>query len=462
MLNCLCLNALRSLQIKRLTEEANYAEPVSEDELIEEWSQDRLRKRSQELQLVDDNGQCIIPLVDRQPNDRNRHTTEGGAIAEFDDCSKSASTTSDSQITVRSSPIATKIGLTVCRHCHKNCRQKMSQARNTSLKVQHSQSSSSRCCHSTNSSQAESPRSSSSRTSNNSKCKQQLTNDNSSAFSPKLSSRCSKGSPSSTKTLTTTNSCSNNNNAKCKCRCTEDDFAKIERQTQEVKRETCKLLSDVSELQAAKNKALRYWPHTNCDCSNGTIPIRESKISNVNEDTQLIGLSQFHPITTLLHDDPFKAVPKISVVPPTPDGAVATRNSAAPWTGGTEISPEDSPQDEELPYRALNTSLKRYGTMSSLEKLPSEETDEKTYDSSETDEQDNESNNGKSIVIQMKQVYATYFLLEYSLVQQILKLSQKKYTMEIIRVIGPIEPAPFSNSHELLSIHIWVDGIEVM
>lgn len=384
------------LQIKRLTEEANYAELVLEDEQIEEWSQDRLRKRSQELQLVDVNGQCIVPLVDnRQPNDRNRHTTEDGAIVEIDDCSKSASTTSDSQITVRSSPIATKIGLTVCRHCHKNCRQKTSQARHTSLKVQHSQSSSSRCCHSTNSSQAESPKSSSSRTSN---------------FSPKLSNRCSKGSPSSTKTLTTTNSCSNNNNAPCKCRCTEDDFAKIERQTQEVKRETCKLLNDVSELQAAKNKALRYWPHTNCDCSNGTIPIRESKITNVNEDTQLIGLSQFHPITNLLHDDPFKAVPKISVVPPTPDGAVATRDSAAPWTGGAEISPEDSPQDEELPYRALNTSLKRYGTMSSLEKMPSEETDEKTYDSSETDEHDNDSNNGKSRVILFQTNQANLYL----------------------------------------------------
>lgn len=403
------------LQIKRLTEEANYAEPVSEDEPIEEWSQDRLRKRSQELQLVDDNGQCIVPLVDRQPNDRNRHTTEDGTIVEIDDCSKSASTTSDSQITVRSSPIATKIDrLSVCRHCHKNCRQKLNQKRNTSLKVQHSQSSSSRCCQSANSSQAESPRSSSSRTSNNSKCKQPLANDDSSACSPMLS-RSSRGSPSSTKTLTTTNSCSNNNNAPCKCRCTEHDFANIERQTQEVKRETCKLLNDVSELQAAKNKSLRYWPHANCDCSNGQIPIRESKICNMNEDTQLIGLSQFHPLTTLVHDDPFKAVPKISVVPPTPDGMGTTKKSsgnAAPWstTDGGEFSPEDSPLDEELPYRALNTSLKRYGTMSSLEKLPSEETDEKTYDSSETDENDNDSNNGKSTVDRSAHQLFDYFL----------------------------------------------------
>lgn len=128
----------------------------------------------------------------------------------------------------------------------------------------------------------------------------------------------------------------------------------------------------------------------------------------MNEDTQLIGLSQFHPIANLLHEDPFKAVPKISVVPPTPDGMTTTRKSgenAVPWADGAEVSPEDSPQDEELPYRALNTSLKRYGTMSSLEKLPSEETDEKTYDSSETDEQDNDSNSGKSISIQSNQEY---------------------------------------------------------
>lgn len=351
-------------------------------------------------------------MDNRPSNVRNLQTTEDGIIADIDECSKSASTTSDSQITVRSSPIATKIDkLSVCRHCHKNCKQKLNQTKNNSLKVQHSQSSSSRCCQSINSSQAESPKSSSSRTSNNSKCKQQLSNDDSLAFSPKFSS---KGSPSSTRTLTTTNSCSNNNNAPCKCQCTEDDFANIERQTQEVKKETCKLLNDVSELQAAKNKSLRYWPHANCDCTISSMPIRESKISNMNESTQLIGLSQYHSIADLVHDDPFKAVPKISVVPPTPDGTATMKKSngnASSWTVDAEISPEDSPQDEELPYRALNTSLKRYGTMSSLEKLPSEETDEKTYDSSETDENDNDSNNGKLIVICSIEFNSTIYIV---------------------------------------------------
>lgn len=72
------------------------------EELIEEWSQEQLRKRSQELQLVDENGKCIVPLLDnrRAPDtvDRNRLAADDGLVGEFDDGSKSASTTSDSQV----------------------------------------------------------------------------------------------------------------------------------------------------------------------------------------------------------------------------------------------------------------------------------------------------------------------------------------------------------------------------
>lgn len=128
-------------------------------------------------------------------------------------------------------------------------------------------------------------------------------------------------------------------------------------------------------------------------------PIRESKISNMNEkgyiqsthevsnvddwSSKLIGLSQFRRIPAAIRDDcdPFKAVPKIAVVPPTPDGQTCTVRRMHWEQMSSEQSPDDSPQDE-LPYRALNTSLKRYGTMSSLEKLPSDEIDDKTYDSS--------------------------------------------------------------------------------
>lgn len=60
------------------------------DELFEEWSHEQLRKRSQELQLIDITGKYIETI------DRNHLTTDDGLIGEFDDVS--ASTTSDSQV----------------------------------------------------------------------------------------------------------------------------------------------------------------------------------------------------------------------------------------------------------------------------------------------------------------------------------------------------------------------------
>lgn len=139
----------------------------------------------------------------------------------------------------------------------------------------------------------------------------------------------------------------------------------------------------------------------------------------------LIGLAQLHPAKALVQMDPFNTLPSIAVVPPTPDGIFtqfcgspnwgveagpapsivdatsterpetceATAAAAAGLVGeknrnavtNNEASPEDSPQDEEPPYQSLNTGLKRYGTMSSLERFSSEDVDEKTYNSSEED-----------------------------------------------------------------------------
>lgn len=270
---------------------------------------------------------------------------------------------------MRSSPVAKAADkLSVCRHCHKNCKQKASKT--SSLKVQHSQSSSSRCCASTTSSPG-SERSISSHKSNQSK----------EPTSPSNRQRC-EGSPTSPKTVTTT-SCSNSNalynNIMCKCKCTAADFPNTIRTPHEVRIETCKILNSVSEIQQHSN-----CKHTNYYCSNGKITmalkIRESKISNLNENeyiqstseisnvddwsSKLIGSSQFRPVPSAMQDecDPFKAVPKISVVPPTPDATLKK-----PWAqfSSESKSPDDSPQ-EELPYRTLNAALKRYGTMSSL------------------------------------------------------------------------------------------------
>uniref|UniRef100_A0A182WAV6 DH domain-containing protein n=1 Tax=Anopheles minimus TaxID=112268 RepID=A0A182WAV6_9DIPT len=146
--------------------------------------------------------------------------------------------------------------------------------------------------------------------------------------------------------------------------------------------------------------------------------------NNVDDDMEwslmgLIGLAQINPAASLVHMDPFEALPTIAVVPPTPDAlgnAGYTRQSmtSSPWTTiersqlqlapsslssahvteGTlsdEYSPDNSPEDEiaEPPYRALNPGLKRYGTISSLERVPSEDTDDnKTYSSEEDSESD--------------------------------------------------------------------------
>lgn len=278
------------------------------------------------------------------------------------------------QITVRSSPV-TKIvdKLSVCRHCHKNCKQKS--PKTSSLKVQHSQSSSSRCCASTSSQGSE--KSVSSRTSNHSMCH---ANDVELSSSP--ADKVRDCSPLSQKTVTT---CSNNdalnNNILCKCNCTTADFQNSVRTPHEIRKETCTILNSVTEIQTISRGG--NWQHANCHCDS-VQTIRESKISNLNENkyirstseisnvddwsSKLIGSSQFRSVPSAIRDenDPFKAVPKISVVPPTPDGNSTTITGRTHWEQmSSEQSPVDSPQDE-LPYQALNTSLKRYGTLSSL------------------------------------------------------------------------------------------------
>lgn len=266
----------------------------------------------------------------------------------------------------------------MCRHCHKNCKQKA--AKTSSLKVQHSQSSSSRCCASISS--PGSDKSMSSRTSTQHSKNKAIE----SQQSTPLKQTCD-GSPSSQKTITTT-TCSNanalnNNNILCKCKCTAADFQNIPRTQLELRKETCKILNNVSELQSIQNG---NWQHANCNCSSidhHIQPIRESKIKNLNENnyvkstneisnvddwsSKLIGSSQFRRVPYAGRDenDPFKVVPKISVVPPTPDGLSCITMRKQQFDGELSSEQDDSPQDE-LPYRSLNTSLKRYGTISDL------------------------------------------------------------------------------------------------
>ncbi|KAI5634987.1 pao retrotransposon peptidase domain-containing protein [Phthorimaea operculella] len=105
----------------------------------------------------------------------------------------------------------------------------------------------------------------------------------------------------------------------------------------------------------------------------------------------LMGLSAINPAAHLMRVEPFNRtpssnfnnvnsrpsslgsvksespVPNIAVVPPTPDF-----NSTQKTDALVDESPESPDAPEDLPY----VSLKRYGTMSSLERLPSDETDD--------------------------------------------------------------------------------------
>ncbi|CAG9783285.1 unnamed protein product [Diatraea saccharalis] len=104
----------------------------------------------------------------------------------------------------------------------------------------------------------------------------------------------------------------------------------------------------------------------------------------------LMGLSAINPAAHLMRVEPFKRVPgtnianitrpgslgpaksespvpNIAVVPPTPDYNTTNKTDTL-----VDESPDSPDVPEDLPY----VSLKRYGTMSSLERLPSDETDD--------------------------------------------------------------------------------------
>ena len=135
------------------------------------------------------------------------------------------------------------------------------------------------------------------------------------------------------------------------------------------------------------------------DISRPTVPLVKNESSNQGDNEQeddlslmLIDLAQLGPVTS--------SVPTISVLPPTPDlkkqhSFNATKDLEITKVNSISIKTESSfdsidEEDEEPPYMTLKTSLRRFGTMSSLERLPSEDTDEKTMNSSEEENSDGE------------------------------------------------------------------------
>lgn len=124
------------------------------------------------------------------------------------------------------------------------------------------------------------------------------------------------------------------------------------------------------------------------ETNGGTIP---GELENEDDlSLMLVDLAQLSPITS--------SVPTISVLPPTPDlikqhSFNATKDLEITKVNSISIKTESSfdsidEEDEEPPYMTLKTSLRRFGTMSSLERFPSEDTDEKTVNSSEEENSD--------------------------------------------------------------------------
>lgn len=174
-------------------------------------------------------------------------------------------------------------------------------------------------------------------------------------------------------------SSTSSNNQPCNCKCDPEDFQNTLRCSQELRKETCKIINSVAELKLSPKSVQPN--HSNCKCScDEEIEkrIAEGKFDKDADDwsLMLIGLAQIHPTTALVQVDPFEVLPTISVVPPTPEGVYSKLGSSLLWDNSKlnqddskrtneqngfddEVSPEDSPQDEEPPYRTLKTGLKR-------------------------------------------------------------------------------------------------------
>ncbi|XP_038107189.1 uncharacterized protein LOC6035972 isoform X4 [Culex quinquefasciatus] len=423
------------------------SDPIDSDpELaIEEWSLEQVTNRSKELKLVDPDGnlcRTTTATAAVKVNGIGASSVAGGSGStskltdgghtedsstfdgEDDNRSVSKSTTSDSQITVRSSPLSNKVDtISVCRQCHKNCKSRLNSPSNNSLTVQHSQASSTRCCVSastTGSSLNKSPSSISSTSTLTINSKSPTKPDEcspsegpqpqpevSTSPTPPPHHRPHRANPPPALGISSYKSkCQ----TPCHCKCTPKDFEKTTLSPDELLHERVKILKNVNEVNAntTESSKVNGYPSatelrtSRCDAD----PTTDN--NNVEDwSLMLIGLAQIHPAAHLVHMDPFEAVPTIAVVPPTPDALNSNssnckQNMTLNWNDsnrlnlgsineshdadGDEYSPDNSPEDEiaEPPYRALSTGMKRYGTMSSLERVPSDETD-KTYNSSEED-----------------------------------------------------------------------------
>lgn len=140
---------------------------------------------------------------------------------------------------------------------------------------------------------------------------------------------------------------------------------------------------------------------------NGLIPFADDDEECDELSLMLVDLAQMN-----------STVPTIAVLPPTPDlkkthdFSMKTKDLEITKINSISIKNESSfdsidEEEEEPPYMTLKTSLRRFGTMSSLERLQdTEDTDEKTFNSSEDENSDGE--NGKMIPAENSQTFRTW------------------------------------------------------
>ncbi|XP_061507031.1 uncharacterized protein LOC3289835 isoform X1 [Anopheles gambiae] len=440
------------------------SDPIDSDpeQLVEDWSVEQVTNRSKELNLVNSdgspfrsapryNGSSNGTLVKNNTINDQPFIDDNSACDDDDEDNKSVSksTTSDSQITVRSSPLSNKLDtISMCRQCLKNCKSRFNSPSTNSLIVQQSHCTSSNHCCVSNSTTGSSLDKSINSTSS-------ISSSSTLTMPGRQNAGCSNHVECAKKIFVTQTAenyehkqISINDSYKtmcqisCHCKCTAKDFEKSTLSPDNCLHERVKILENacnvssrnVSIQQVKQNPTKMNGFPFNGFPFNPSLKERNAQEScirdvykiednvNKNDDTawslmSLIGLAQINPTSSLVQLDPFEVLPTIAVVPPTPDAfgnAGCIRKPMLPWTTiesnhlqlapstlsvtensevalNDEYSPDNSPEDEivEPPYRALNPSLKRYGTISSLERVPSEDTDDnKTFSSDEDSECD--------------------------------------------------------------------------
>lgn len=413
---------------KQVVESDPIESDPDEDINIKDWSPEEVQKRSSELNLIDFNGVCKSPAIERKTAKQQNGTFDPIITSK----SPSRSTTPDSQITVRSSPMsANRLDtISVCRDCSTKCKSRLSSSSSNSLIIQRSltsqrcESKSEEIGRSASLASNESSLSSATSTITGATSERgELKSESAGSSSANQNLVSQSPSTKSTKSAGSTDINSNRNpeyriknTTPCECKCTPKDFEGSTLSPDELKQETVKIIENFHEIKKPTTtlNGVLCTPQrvtggaktlNDDDCLCDRIDDMSSQEAD-DWSLMLIGLAQINPAATLVSMDPFEAVPTISVVPPTPESHNSKRFSPNSWEP-SKLSPDenedrivvprqqssfsdDSPQEEEPPYLALNTGLKRYGTMSSLERVPSEDTDEKTYNSSEEDSENGE------------------------------------------------------------------------